>query len=159
MSEDFSGLTLVELLDLLEPVPEPLPVSLWPQTAGWIWLGIVVAAAVGWGARRWLVVRRANAYRRIALQEVAAADGEFMVLAAILRRTALAGYPRADVAGLYGEDWLAFLDETYGGTGFRDGPGRAFATAPYARSQVARDLAPLVVEWLRRHRVSADAAP
>ena len=159
MSEDFSGLTLVELLDLLEPIPEPLPVSLWPQTVGWLWLAIAFAAAFGWCVRRWLVVRRINAYRRVALQEVAAAGGESVALAAILRRAALAGYPRAEVAGLSGEDWLAFLDKTYGGTSFRDGPGRAFATAPYARSRVTQDLAPLVIEWLRRHRVSAGAAP
>ena len=44
MTEDLAGLTLVELLDLLEPVVEPPPVPLWPQTQGWIWLGLAVAA-------------------------------------------------------------------------------------------------------------------
>ena len=32
MESEFDGLGLVELLDLLEPVPEPVPVSLWPST-------------------------------------------------------------------------------------------------------------------------------
>ena len=73
MSEDLSRLTLVDLLDLLEPVPEPPQVSLWPQTVGWIWLGLAVACVAGWLGRRWLMNRRANAYRRAALKEIAAA--------------------------------------------------------------------------------------
>ncbi len=152
MSEDLSELDLVELMVLLEPVPEPPPVSLWPQTAGWIWVGIIVAVGVAWLIRHWLRHRRANAYRRAALDEIAAAGQDPSALAGILRRTALAAFPRADVAGLYGEDWLAFLDQTYGGTGFRQGPGRLLTLAPYTAAENAKGLGPLAAEWVRRHR-------
>lgn len=152
MSEDISKLNLVELLELLEPVPEPPPVSLWPQTQGWIWLGIIVAAVVVWLLRRWISTRRANAYRRAALGEIVAAGNDPTAIATILRRAALAAYPRTEIAGLYGEDWLRFLDRTYGGTGFCEGPGRAFAVAPYAPPSQASGLAPLAGEWVRRHR-------
>ncbi len=151
MSEDLSRLTLVELLDLLESIPEPPQVSLWPQTAGWVWLGLVVACVAAWLGRRWLMNRRANAYRRAALKAIAAAGDDPAALAAVLRRAALAGYPRAEVAGLYGEDWLAFLDEAYGGTGFREGPGRLLAVAPYAPARSAPNLAPLAALWVRHH--------
>ena len=151
MSEDLSKLSLVELLDLLEPVPEPPQISLWPQTAGWIWLGIAVVCVAAWLGRRWLVNRRANAYRRAALKAIAAAGDDPAALAVIVRRAALAGYPRVEVAGLYGEDWLAFLDEAYGGTGFREGPGRLLAVAPYAPATRAPDLTSLVAMWVRHH--------
>ena len=152
MTEDLASLTLVELLDLLEPVPEPPPVPLWPQTAGWIWLGLALAAVLFWLARRWHLRRRANAYRRAALTALAEAGDDPARLAAILRRTALAAYPRAEVAGLQGEAWLAFLDRTYDGIGFREGPGRAVAVAPYAPTAPAPGLAPLAAAWVRGHR-------
>jgi hypothetical protein len=159
MSEDLSKLTLVELLDLLEPIPEPPPISLWPQTTGWIWLGFAVACVVAWLGRRWLMTRRANAYRRAALKAIASAGDDPAALAAVLRRAALAGYSRSEVAGLCGEDWLAFLDQAYGGTGFRKGPGRLLAVAPYTPAGRAPGLAPLVAEWVRRHRRVRGAAP
>ena len=159
MNEDLSKLNLVDLLELLEPVPKPPPVSMWPQTEGWIWLGVVFAACAVWLARRWIHHRWANAYRRVALKEIAEAGEDPAALAEILRRAALAGYPRAKVAGLHGEDWLAFLDRSYGETGFLDGPGRALAVAPYAPSVGATDLAPLAADWVRRHRRTVGAVP
>ena len=159
MGDELSHLNVLKLLERLEPVPEPPPVSLWPQSEGWIWLGIAVVVGLAWLARRWLNRRRANAYRRAALNEIAAAGNDPTALAEILRRTALAAFPRADVAALHGERWLDFLDRAYGGSGFRNGPGRALATAPYARFAGPPDLAPLAVEWVRRHRRPAGAAP
>ena len=157
MSEDLSRLNLVELLDLLEPVPEPPPISFWPQTAGWI--GIILAAGAVWVARCWLVRRRANAYRRAALNEIDAAGNDPAVLAQILRRTALAAYSRAEVAALHGEPWLDFLDKAYGGSEFRNGPGNVVATAPYSPVDEAQDLAPLAAEWVRHHHRSESVAP
>ena len=162
MSDELAELDLVGLLERLGTVPEPPAVPLWPQTAGWIWVGVVGIAACVWATRRWIRQRRANAYRRAALAAVAAAGDDAAALAAILRRTALAAYPRTRVAALHGEAWLDFLDGTYGGEGFRKGPGRALVTAPY-RSTSTIDgtreagLAALVREWVRRHRPPAPA--
>ena len=158
MIEDLSKLSLVDLLDLLEPIPEPIPVSLWPQTAGWIWLGLAVACVAAWLGRRWILAHRANAYRRAALAAITTAGDDPTALAAVLRRAALAGYPRAEVAGLFGEDWLAFLDDAYGGTGFCEGPGRLLAVAPYASAGQTPDLSSLVAEWVRRHHRQPETA-
>jgi len=159
MSEDLSTLTLIELLDRLEPVPEPVPVSLWPQTAGWIWLGLAATVCAVWLIRRWIKYRRVNAYRRAALRGLAAAGNDRAAVAAILRRTALAGFPRSQVASLYGDDWLAFLDRTYDGTGFAEGPGRNISMAPYSLANESVDLAPLAADWVRRHRRSRASSP
>ncbi|TNF91445.1 MAG: DUF4381 domain-containing protein [Gammaproteobacteria bacterium] len=156
MNEDLSQLDLIELLQRLEPIAEPAPVSLWPQTAAWVWAGLVLLLILAWGLRRWLLTRRANAYRRAALAEIAASDRDPVKLAAILRRTALAAFPRTRVAGLHGEDWLEFLDRSYGGQGFCNGPGRALASIPYSETEIPPDLEPLVVEWIKQHRADGE---
>ena len=152
MQEDLSRLNLVELLERLEPVPEPAAVPLWPQTVAWLWIGLLLLSVVLWLGRRWQRHRHANAYRRAALGAIAAAGDDPAALAAILRRTALVAFPRREVAGLYGDAWLAFLDRAYGGAEFTRGPGRVLATAPWAPGTDAAGLAPLVATWVRRHR-------
>jgi len=160
MSQHLEGKDLVELLDMLEPVPEPAAVSLMPQTPGWIVLGIVVVVAVWWGLRRMRARRRAGAYRRAALAELDRArdragnrtgdDGAY--IATLLRRTALAGYPRAQVAGLTGDDWLNFLDQSYDGKGFSGPEGKALLAAPYRRNIPQPGLADLARTWITTHR-------
>jgi hypothetical protein len=166
MNEELSGLDLIGLLERLEPIPEPALVSLWPQTQAWLWVGLLVFGFAAWLMRRSLRRRRANAYRRVALREIGAAAESPAALAEILRRTALAAFPRTEVAGLYGDEWLGFLDRTGGldrtgaGCDFRDGVGRAFAHAPYARETAeSAELAALAARWVRGHRNEAEAEP
>ncbi|MDK3073762.1 DUF4381 domain-containing protein [Sedimentitalea sp. JM2-8] len=151
MEDRFDGLNLVQLLDLLEPVPEPPPVSWMPQTAGWIWLGIALAALILAGLRLLILHRRATAYRRAGLAALAAAGDDPARIADILRRTALAGFPRAEVANLTGADWLRFLDRTMAGDGFVSGPGRIVAEAPYRATAPDPALFRLAQRWVRRH--------
>ncbi|MEM7429506.1 MAG: DUF4381 domain-containing protein [Pseudomonadota bacterium] len=155
MEEDLSGLNLVELIDRLEMVLTPEPVSLWPQTWGWVWLGLAVAALLAYGLHRFIHWRRANAYRRAALEELARVHDDPAAIAAILRRAALAAYPRTNVASLYGDDWLAFLDRTLGGSSFSNGPGRVLATAPYTPAPPSDGLASLAADWVQRHKGNA----
>ncbi|MEQ9690218.1 MAG: DUF4381 domain-containing protein [Bauldia litoralis] len=157
MSDDVP-LNLVDYLDMLEQPPAPAPVSLWPQTGGWIWLGLALLALVAWGVLRWRRRRRQSLYRRQALREVAAAPHDAAAIATILRRTALAAFPRHDVAGLQGDAWLAFLDASYPGSGFSDGPGAVIARAPYATMADAPGLAALATDWIHRHRPPAEQA-
>ncbi len=148
---------LVDLIDRLAEPAEPAPVSMVPATAGWtvlaVLLGLAVLWLVWWGARRW----RANAYRRAALAELATAGDDPGTVAAILRRTALAAWPRTRVASLHGDEWLRFLDTTARGEGFVDGPGAVLARAPYRTAGPAPGLGALAARWVRRHRVEEPA--
>lgn len=168
MNENLSGLDLIALFDQLEPLPEPPSVSLWPQTVAWIWVGLIVVTLAAWIIRSALLRRRANAYRRAALREIALAESP-AALAAILRRTALAAFSRSEVAGLYGDEWLTFLDRTGGldrtgdpdrtnaGSDFREGVGRVLAQAPYTPENTeSTELAVLAARWVRHHRNDAE---
>ncbi len=152
MSEHLEGLNLVELLDALEPIPEPAAIPLTPQTAGWLWLGAALIAVAVVLIIRHIKTRRANAYRRAALKELSETQDDAARIALLLRRTALAAYPRARVAGLIGSDWLAFLDQSFDGTGFRDGPGQLLATAPYQGSTKDPALTSLARQWIETHQ-------
>src|SRR5262249_17607722 len=98
-------------------VPLPREVSLWPQT--WparIAIAVLLVGAIV-GLWQFLRYRRANRYRREALAELARVANAGMApseclaqLAVLLRRTALAAFPREQVASLAGPAWLAFLD-------------------------------------------------
>jgi hypothetical protein len=158
MNEEGAATEAVNLVDLLDRLAEPLepaPVSMVPQTAGWTVLAVLLALFLAWFAWRWVKRWRANAYRRAALAELDAAGDDPATVADILRRTALAAWPRDRVASLSGADWLRFLDATGGGGGFLDGPGAALASAPYrpGAAAPASGLGALAARWVRRHRV------
>jgi Ca-activated chloride channel family protein len=144
-------------------IPLPREVSLWPQTwearLATVLLLVVVIASV-W---RFAHHRRVNRYRREALAELnafrrsSAADRSDLLarLSVLVRRTALAAFPRDQVAPLTGPAWLAFLDRSYGGQEFSKGVGRLLVNGPYW--QIAPDdaelqsLVTLVRRWIRRH--------
>lgn len=145
--------SLVGLLDqLVQPQP-PQPVSMVPQTWGWVVLLVLALLICAFLVRRILIRRRANAYRREALDLLRAAKGDPARVAEILRRTALVAYPREVVAGLKGEAWLRFLDRQIGQSGFEQGPGRVVAAAPYVRTDAGAGLSQLAENWIRHHSV------
>ncbi len=152
MSGHLEGKNLVELLDMLEPVPDPAPVSLMPQTPGWIVLGLLVLGLIVWTLRLVRARRHARAYRRAALAELAGVGNDAARIAALLRRTALAGFPRDEVAGLTGTKWLNFLDQSYGGKGFSGEAGQALMSAPYRGNASHPALADLARQWITSHR-------
>lgn len=152
----YAGLQLSQLLDLLEPVTEPARPSLFPQTSGWIVLLAVVLVALLWGGRKVAQHRQENAYRRLALEAVNGAGDDPASLARILRMTALSAYPRDQIAGLTGADWLTFLDKSGGESGFCDGPGATLAIAPYQDVPHNPELTALVRRWIQHHKPLQD---
>lgn len=152
--------TLIDLLDQLTEPSEPAPVSMAPATVGWVVLAVLLAALLIWlvvfAMRRY----RRNAYRREALALLTRAGDDGASVAAILRRTALAAYPRDRVASLSGAEWLAFLDRTGGGkTGFASGPGAALTAAPYRDGdRTIPGLGSLAARWVRRHKPARSGA-
>jgi hypothetical protein len=102
-------------LSNLRDIAMPPPVSFWPPAPGWWVVGAACLAAGCLAVAAVVRHRRRNAYRREALRELASADASD--ISAILKRAALAAFPREQVASLSGPAWLAFLDRT-GGTKF-----------------------------------------
>lgn len=147
-------------LAALRPLHTPAPVDWWPPAPGW-WLLMLLGVsllALFWWLRRRRALRRAALLELRRLQNNARDDSEFAAgVNQLLRRFALACYPRRQVAALSGEAWLAFLESHSSGGGFAAGPGRALLRAPYApRSELDRDaLAVLARGWIRRQRVGA----
>lgn len=142
-------------------IPLPPAVSLWPQTwASRIVIAVVLAVLVFWVC--WFIHRRwVNRYRREALAELrrlaktSMPRGQLSAdLALLVRRTALAAFPREQVAALSGRAWLSFLDRSYDGTEFSDGPGRDLGAAVYGPSRNDENLSPLidlVRRWIKVH--------
>ncbi len=149
---ELQGKSLTQLMGLLREVPVPDPVPMWPQTPGWIVLGagvmLALAALIRWRMRH----HRANAYRRAALTELSGLQDDPAQIATLLRRTALAAFPRAQVAGLQGAEWLHFLDDSFAGDGFATGPGQILTTAPYRPTAPDPALTALARDWIRTHK-------
>ncbi|MEM9912940.1 MAG: DUF4381 domain-containing protein [Pseudomonadota bacterium] len=143
---------LVDLMAELIPPPEPAPISLMPQTLGWPISLLVLAGVVVIVIRHVLKVRHAEAYRHAALAALDMAGTAPAEVALVLRQTALAAYPRADVAGLYGQDWLDFLASTGGQSGFKDREGQALVRLPYSDEKtLPAPTVELVRAWIREH--------
>ena len=119
----------------------PDAIGWWPMAPGW-WvvialLIIALALLLRRAARRY----KESAARRYAVRELErstkafAEHGDPVLLgkevSEILRRTMLAYAPRADVAGLTGDAWLAWLDRDLPEPKFSRGPGRSLLDLPY----------------------------
>lgn len=133
-------------LEALRDIRMPEPVSHAPQTYGWWILAVVVLVGAVFVARAAHRHWRAQAYRRRAralhaeLAARAAHAGTraeaLAALPGLLKRTALQAWPRAEVASLSDEAWLAFLDRTYPGQAFERGPGRVLPTLAYGLAEL-----------------------
>jgi hypothetical protein len=105
----------------------------------------LLAGALGYLAWRWYRAWVFNAPRRFALRELARIEAEYLEhrdpvvlgkqLSELLRRGMLAYAPRADIAGLTGEDWLAWLDSGMPVPYFHTEGGKSLLTLPYRDPQ------------------------
>ncbi|MDZ7750273.1 MAG: DUF4381 domain-containing protein [Gammaproteobacteria bacterium] len=145
----------------LRDIHLPDPVSWWPPAPGWWLLALVVLVALGlasWALRRYLKRRRRSRRVLAEVDALAAAyrrDGDTQALCSglslVLKRAALAAWPRQRVAGLTGTAWLEFLDATGGAGAFAHGPGQALASAGYggAAAVDGEALEALVRRWIK----------
>jgi hypothetical protein len=133
----------------------PPPVSWKPQTIGWYILFALVGLALLWLAYRALRHWQHNRYRRLALKELPSTPPE--LLSALLKRTALAAWPRNTIASLTGPDWLAFLTRTSSLDSFQQPPGSRIEELALSPTPIPPDeeqrLRNLATQWIRRHRV------
>ena len=141
----------------------PEPIGWWPLAPGWwVIIALVVVAAI-FLARALLRKRRRSAARRHALKQLAALTQDFeqhgdvvafsRAMSELLRRTMLAYAPRSDVAGLTGDEWLAWLDRDFDKPRFKGDVGRKLLEFPYRRPDdqlSALDIADLVAAVRQR---------
>lgn len=144
-------------LNKLHDFYQPPPPAWTPHTIGWYVLFSILGSFALWmvfrSVRRWL----ANRYRREALRELELLPRT--QLSSLLKRTALAAWPREKVAALTGDAWLNFLNTTADDNLFQQTPGdrlEELALRPTDLSgEDERRLRQMAAEWIRRHRVQA----
>ena len=133
-------------LSNLRDIVVPPAVSFWPPAPGWWMVGAACVVAAGFAVAAAVRHWQRNAYRREALRALDTADSRD--ISAILKRAALAAFPREQVASLNGAAWLAFLDRT-GGTAFAS---TALLALTYGGNG---DSGPVVAQarhWIEWHR-------
>ena len=143
----------------LRDIHLPADPAFWPPAPGW-WLasGLILFLLILLMAQGLKVWRRQRRRQRLLKElQTLSALGAGPELAArvseLLKRVALSGFERQEVAGLSGEAWLAFLDRTGGDGRFSRGLGRVLADGPYlAKTQFdAKGLVALAGDWMRRN--------
>jgi len=127
----------------------PEAVGWWPLAPGWWLLLALLASGLVVLVRIWLARRARAAARRHALRELERCRSAYAEhgnavrlgseLSELLRRTMLAYAPRADVAGLTGDEWLAWLDRDLDPPRFVGGAGRHLLELPYRNPASVRE--------------------
>ena len=146
----------------LRDIHMPNPISWWPPAPGW-WLLTVLILALMAGLIIWRVVRhRRLAYKREALAEWESVHARYLdhknaqillsELSTLLKRVCITRYGREAAAGLAGEQWLAFLDQTGKCKEFTEGGGRVlvsqrFVPHPQLDGQA---LLNVTLAWLKK---------
>jgi len=143
----------------LQDIVVPSAAALWPPAPGWFVIGAILVVLAVAGIVMALVRRHRSAYRRAALAELESVGAKdkrtIRQIAELLKRTALAAYPRAEVAALTGETWVKWL-ETTGDVTAPDSVRQALVAGVHRTSQPSDPelLRHFAEAWIRRHRVS-----
>jgi len=152
----------------LRDIHLPGPVGWWPPAIGWWLLMALVLVGIALYALRYYQSRHRRAALK-SLQRVCAALEQGMEpvvclqnVSTVLRRFAMTTAAReraaeldaqANVPGLIGQRWLAYLDSRWQRDTFVGGAARSLLAAPYARPRsiergAALELTALCAEWL-----------
>ena len=155
------------MLQNLEPIIVPDPIAFWPPQPGWYVVAIILLVLTAFVVNKQIAYKKKNEYRKWALQElqklnVLKADyKEIDLLNKLLKATALQGFPRTDVAELYGTEWLQFLEKTYPKTRFTEAPGIFLEEASYRRKNSINikdedwvEIIRLSGEWIKGHKIN-----
>ncbi len=148
-------------LALLRDIHHPPAISIWPLAMGWyLLIGIVVTILI---AACYVLFKRWTKHRvkRLVLariEELKIQQNKQHInisheLSALLKRAALASHPRRQVAGLYGQPWLDFLDKTGITTEFSQGAGRLLIICPYQgkNEDLPEQLFHLIKCWVKKN--------
>lgn len=145
----------------LRDVHLPDPLSIWPPAPGWFllaaliiggMLGIVYIIYRHWKKqtpkRQALKQLNELAFRYQQNKQAALIIPELSIL---LRRLALAYFPRIETAGLCGNEWLTFLNTTGNTSAFTDKISTILTDAPYQKepSQELSETFIICRQWIK----------
>ena len=137
--------SLSNLRDIVLP-PEP---GLWPLAPGmWLLLSAVLSLLV-WVLWTQYDRRKRNAYRRAGLLLLPEVKTIYE-LSVLLKRVALAAFPREQVASLHGDAWVAFLRESCPAVDLSG------LLSSNVEQDAGNDLKQTAATWIRSHRAAAD---
>ena len=147
-------------LDRLHDIALPPEVSWWPPAPGvWFILALFLVLVLVLAYRAWNHWC-SNAYRRAALRELAAASSPAMI-AELLRRTALAAFPREMIAARTGIEWVNWLAAQSPGP-VPDSVREQLTAGIYTSAPRTADctvLADFARRWIRHHRSPNPSRP
>ncbi len=140
-------------------VVSPPPIDWMPQTPGWYVVGAMILLWLSrwcWRrARHWY----RNRYRKEALLRLRQLSGSEDLVAQVnrlLKLTALAAFPRQQVAQLWGEDWTGFLNGQCTQAPFNEEQCQLLALGAYRPGSLDHDAGERLLRasqaWVSQHR-------
>lgn len=139
-------------LQQLKDIHLPPEIHSWPTAPGWIILVLLSSCLliyliyIGFNHHKRKKTVKFAIEKLKQLKNIANDNTENMNIAieisTLIRRTALYYFNRNDIAGLTGNAWLEFLNQSGNTRQFTDGIGRLLIDAPYSK-HVNTDLASL----------------
>ena len=163
-----------QVLDLRD-IHLPEPISWWPVSSGWWFLlaCFITIFVIIFFAKKYYKSKQLNREIRTEIQQI---KKQFrrskdklelaQSLSVLLRRASISLYSEKKVAGLTGDQWLAFLDKTRTAKSsttmhnFQSETGKALITAPYLPHTSDFDfdtkaLIKICEDWLNTQKASA----
>ncbi len=138
-------------LDQLNDIVIPSVPPLWPPATEALLLTGIILYIVFIALIQRNKKRKANAYRLLGLELLKDAQTTYDI-SIILKRVALAAYPREQVASLYGKDWQNFLEQSarrHKYSNYSDFSGLVNANPDELATKKQKQLA---ASWIKKHR-------
>ncbi len=122
----------------LKDIHLPDAISWWPPAIGWWFLIVLIPTFLVFSywlykrlTRKTSLKTAKKALLAIKLNVELDNTQKLRELSILLRRVAVSLAPRAEVASLTGQSWLAYLDQSLTGAPFTEGGGQFLISAPY----------------------------
>jgi hypothetical protein len=148
---------MYDALSKLHGFYQPPAPSWRPQTTGWYILFCLIGLLAIWIAWKALLYRRRNRYRRAALSALDQCDLE--EIPELLKRTAIAAWPREEVASLTGDPWVQFFGDHLSDRNHLPSAAALLTDLSSREPSISSDdeaqLRKVAAYWIRKHHVRA----
>lgn len=147
-------------LQHLKDIHLPQPIHMLPTAPGWIIVYLIIFLLFSWTLYFLYKLMRNRHTVKFALTKLNKLQQQMQEnpninvaaeISTLLRRTALYYFPREDIAGLSGKQWLEFLNRSGKTMNFTQNDGCLLTDAPYQKNNItdSTTLFVLTREWLK----------